>query len=109
VPGVRLADSALNAVQDAEALVLATEWPDFAAVDFTEVHRRMHTAIVFDGRNLLDPNTIRDLGFQYYSIGRPQPKANGNGDSRLVTPVKFKSSSKKAGKQTRDEVTQGSR
>src|SRR6202007_541388 len=68
-PGLHLADSALNAVRDAEALVVATEWPDFAAVDFAEVHRRMHTAIVFDGRNLLASGTIRDLGFQYHSIG----------------------------------------
>src|ERR1700716_1569613 len=70
-PGVRLANSALEAVQDAETLVLATEWPDFGNVDLTEVRRRMHTPIVFDGRNLFDPATMRDLGFQYYAIGRP--------------------------------------
>jgi UDPglucose 6-dehydrogenase len=74
-PGVRLANSALEAVQDAEALVLATEWPDFGSVDLTEVRRRMHTPIVFDGRNLFDPATMRDLGFQYYAIGRPLTKA----------------------------------
>src|ERR1700716_3468333 len=70
-PGVRLANSALEAVQDAETLILATEWRDFANVDLTEVRRRMHTPIVFDGRNLFDPATMRDLGFQYYAIGRP--------------------------------------
>ena len=74
-PGVRLANSALEAVQDAETLVLATEWPDFGNVDLTEVRRRMHTPIVFDGRNLFDPATMRDLGFQYYAIGRPLAKA----------------------------------
>ena len=74
-PGVHLANSALEAVQDAETLVLATEWPDFANVDLTEVRRRMHTPIVFDGRNLFDPATMRDLGFHYYGIGRPLPKA----------------------------------
>ncbi|HXO97934.1 MAG TPA: UDP-glucose/GDP-mannose dehydrogenase family protein [Chthoniobacterales bacterium] len=74
-PGVRLANSALEAVQDAETLVLATEWPDFSNVDLTEVRRRMHTPIVFDGRNLFDPATMRDLGFQYYAIGRPWTKA----------------------------------
>jgi len=108
-PGLHLADSALNAVQDAEALVLATEWPDFAAVDFAEVRRRMHTAIVFDGRNLLDPDGIRDLGFQYYSIGRPQPKASGDGYSELVSPIKFGTSSKHAGRKLREEVSRGSR
>ena len=74
-PGVRLANSALEAVQDAETLVLATEWPDFGNVDLTEVRRRMHTPIVFDGRNLFDPVTMRDLGFQYYAIGRPSTRA----------------------------------
>jgi UDPglucose 6-dehydrogenase len=74
-PGVRLANSALEAVQDAETLILATEWPDFGDVDLTEVRRRMHTPIVFDGRNLFDPATMRDLGFHYYAIGRPSTKA----------------------------------
>jgi hypothetical protein len=36
----------------------------------------MHTPIVFDGRNLFDPNVMRDLDFQYYSVGRPSTKAN---------------------------------
>jgi UDPglucose 6-dehydrogenase len=74
-PGVRLANSALEAVEDAETLILATEWPDFANADLTEVRRRMHTPIVFDGRNLFDPATMRDLGFHYYAIGRPMTKA----------------------------------
>ncbi len=69
-PGVRLANSALEAVEDAETLILATEWPDFGNADLTEVRRRMHTPIVFDGRNLFDPATMRDLGFHYYAIGR---------------------------------------
>jgi UDPglucose 6-dehydrogenase len=73
-PGVHLADTALEAVQEAEALVLATEWPDFAAIDMEEVLRMMHTPIVFDGRNLFNPMTMRNLGFQYYSIGRPSAK-----------------------------------
>jgi UDP-glucose 6-dehydrogenase len=70
-PGVNLINSALEAVQDAEALVLATEWPEFSEVDLTEVRHRMHTPIAFDGRNLFDPATLRDLGFQYFGIGRP--------------------------------------
>jgi UDPglucose 6-dehydrogenase len=82
--GVHLAKSALEAVQDAEALVLATEWPEFSDVDFTEVRHRMHTPIVFDGRNLFDPATLRDLGFQYFGIGRPLANSsylNSNGTS----------------------------
>ena len=63
-------NSALEAVEDAEALVIATEWEEFANVDLAVVKERMRTAIVFDGRNLFDPKTMAQLGFRYHSIGR---------------------------------------
>ncbi|MBV8212484.1 MAG: UDP-glucose/GDP-mannose dehydrogenase family protein [Verrucomicrobia bacterium] len=69
-PDVVLAPSALEAVRDAEALIIATEWSQFENVDFSEVRRLMHTPLIFDGRNLLDPKTMRDFGFQYHGIGR---------------------------------------
>lgn len=69
-PDTVLASSALEAVRDAEALIIATEWKEFENVDFSEVRRLMHTPLIFDGRNLLDPNTMRNLGFQYHGIGR---------------------------------------
>jgi UDPglucose 6-dehydrogenase len=67
--------SALEAVTDAEALVIATEWNEFANVDLEIVKEKMTTPIVFDGRNLLDPETMRRLGFHYYSIGRASVKS----------------------------------
>jgi UDPglucose 6-dehydrogenase len=69
------ASSALEAVTDAEALVIATEWNEFANVDLEIVKEKMTTPIVFDGRNLLDPETMRRLGFDYYSIGRDSVKS----------------------------------
>jgi len=66
--------SALGAVNDAEALIIATEWNEFANVDLTVVKAKMRTPIVFDGRNLLDPETMGRLGFHYYSIGRSSVK-----------------------------------
>jgi UDPglucose 6-dehydrogenase len=62
--------SALEAVEDAEALVIATEWQEFANIDLGVVKEKMRTAIVFDGRNLFDPVTMAQLGFRYHSIGR---------------------------------------
>jgi UDPglucose 6-dehydrogenase len=62
--------SAVEAVEGAEALVIATEWNEFANVDLAAVKKRMTTPIVFDGRNLLNPETMGELGFHYYSIGR---------------------------------------
>jgi UDPglucose 6-dehydrogenase len=67
---VKLAASPLEAVDGAEALILATEWKDFSNVDLIEVSKRMHTPLIFDGRNLFDPGTMRELGFTYRGIGR---------------------------------------
>jgi len=68
--GVVLAKSALEAVEDAEALVLANEWNEFQSVDFVQVRKKMHTPLLFDGRNLFDPVTMKELGFIYHGIGR---------------------------------------
>jgi UDPglucose 6-dehydrogenase len=62
--------SALEAVEGAEALIIATEWSEFANVDLALVKEKMTTPIVFDGRNLFDPSTMAQLGFHYHSIGR---------------------------------------
>ncbi len=74
IADAEFASSALEAVNDAEALVIATEWNEFANVDLAIVKEEMRTPIVFDGRNLLDPETMGRLGFQYYSIGRASVK-----------------------------------
>ena len=70
VVDAKFAGSALEAIDGAEALVIATEWPEFANVDLAAVKQRMTTPIVFDGRNLLNPETMGELGFHYHSIGR---------------------------------------
>ena len=67
---VKLASSPLEAVQGAEALILATEWKEFANVDLAEVKKHMQTPLIFDGRNLFDPGLMRELGFTYHDIGR---------------------------------------
>jgi UDPglucose 6-dehydrogenase len=68
--GATLAKSALEAVENVEALVLATEWNEFRGVDLGVVREAMHTPIIFDGRNLFDPQTMKELGFQYFGVGR---------------------------------------
>jgi UDPglucose 6-dehydrogenase len=67
---VRFASSALDAAQDAEALVIATEWPEFGAIDLAQLRETMRTPLIFDGRNLIDPVAAGDFGFQYRGIGR---------------------------------------
>ena len=68
--GAKFAGSALEAVEGAEALIIATEWAEFANVDLAIVKEKMTTPIIFDGRNLFDPETMAKLGFHYHSIGR---------------------------------------
>lgn len=72
--GAKFANSALEAAEGAEALIIATEWSEFANVDLEEVKGKMTTPIVFDGRNLFDPETMAKLGFHYHSIGRASVK-----------------------------------
>lgn len=70
IEGVAFAASAVEAIDGAEALIIATEWDEFANVDLALVKEKMTTAIIFDGRNLFDPETMGQLGFRYHSIGR---------------------------------------
>jgi UDPglucose 6-dehydrogenase len=70
IADAEFASSAMEAVIDAEALIIATDWNEFANVDLVVLKDKMRTPIVFDGRNLLDPETMRQFGFSYYSVGR---------------------------------------
>src|SRR5437763_3299129 len=74
IADAEFASSALEAVTDAEALIIATDWKEFANVDLAVLKDKMRTPIVFDGRNLLNPETMRQFGFDYYSIGRASVK-----------------------------------
>lgn len=64
-----------DALVGADALAICTEWKHFVHPDFDEMRRRMRQPVIFDGRNIYDPNRIRALGFTYYSIGRPDASA----------------------------------
>jgi UDPglucose 6-dehydrogenase len=69
--GVEFAATVLEAVHDADAAVVVTEWPELRDVDWEEAGRLMRTRLVVDGRNLLDPRALRALGFAYEGVGRP--------------------------------------
>jgi UDPglucose 6-dehydrogenase len=63
--------TALDAVEGADVLLVSTEWPEFAAVDLKEVANRMRGHRVVDARNLLDPKKVREVGLDYWGLGRP--------------------------------------
>jgi UDPglucose 6-dehydrogenase len=67
---VRFANDEYDALTEADALVVATEWALFRTPDFERVGAALKDRIIFDGRNLYDTEEMRDLGFHYVSVGR---------------------------------------
>ena len=68
---VYYARHAYDALKDAEALLILTEWNEFRDPDFARIKKAMKEPFILDGRNLYDPKQVRALGFRYQSIGRP--------------------------------------
>ena len=68
---MRYAESIYDAAKDADAVLILTEWKEFAAIDLAELGRAVHFPIVIDGRNLFIPQQMHDHGFTYVSVGRP--------------------------------------
>lgn len=59
-----------DALEGADALIICTEWQEFRSIDFNLVKSKLKNPVIFDGRNLYDPVYLRNLGFDYYAIGR---------------------------------------
>jgi UDPglucose 6-dehydrogenase len=72
LPGVEICDSVLEAVRNADAAVIVTEWPELRDLVSAEVREAMAQPILVDGRNLLDPEAARAAGFVYEGVGRPR-------------------------------------
>lgn len=68
--GIDYCGNAYDAIKDADCLVLATDWPQFAKLDLRRVKRLLKRPIIVDGRNMFDPLYMKKLGFKYFSIGR---------------------------------------
>jgi UDPglucose 6-dehydrogenase len=68
--GAEFRDSALEALDGADAAILVTEWPEFAELDWAVAAERMNRPLLIDGRNFLDPTQLRGAGFEYEGIGR---------------------------------------
>jgi UDPglucose 6-dehydrogenase len=67
---LKIVDSALDALEGADALAIVTEWQEFRSPDFAAIKARLKTPAIFDGRNLYDPEVVRSHGIEYYPIGR---------------------------------------
>ncbi|MGH8529183.1 MAG: UDP-glucose dehydrogenase family protein [Nevskiales bacterium] len=60
-----------EAATGADALVLVTEWHVFRNPDFAELRKKLRQPVIFDGRNIYEPKRLRELGFEYFAVGRP--------------------------------------
>jgi UDPglucose 6-dehydrogenase len=74
---VDLASSPYDAARDADALLILTEWEEFANLDLERLRKELRYPIVIDGRNLYDPEVMADRGFTYYSVGRAASHPDG--------------------------------
>ena len=70
VPQLAFAANPLAACEGADALVVVTEWKEFRSPDFDALRRRLRQPVIFDGRNLYEPEVVRGAGFEHMSIGR---------------------------------------
>ncbi len=68
---IEYAESSYAALNGADALVLVTEWNEFREPDFARMKKLLRAPVVFDGRNIYNPEQIKAQGFRYFSIGRP--------------------------------------
>ncbi len=68
---IRYGENQYDCLEDADALVICTEWNEFRTPNFLKIVTAMQHKAIFDGRNLFDTNAVRELGFYYESIGRP--------------------------------------
>ncbi|MDH3512629.1 MAG: UDP-glucose/GDP-mannose dehydrogenase family protein [Gammaproteobacteria bacterium] len=69
-PDLVLCDSAREAIAGADALAVVTEWQEFRSPDFDFILEQMSEPVIFDGRNIYDPDNMASLGFTHYGIGR---------------------------------------
>lgn len=71
-----LVDNPMDALKGADALLVVTEWKVFRSPNFETVKALLKSPVIFDGRNLYEPQSMRDMGFDYYPIGRQQTVAS---------------------------------
>ena len=69
-PELKCTGDAYQAAEGADALLIVTEWPEFRDLDWRRIYQTMARPLVLDGRNLLSPETMSTLGFEYQSVGR---------------------------------------
>jgi len=94
VAGVRFAERAEDVFEGADAVAVATDWPEFAGLDLAALGGLMRRPLLYDGRNLFDPAAVTAAGLSYRGIGRVdaeprsrQPTGEGGAGSDTAAPA----------------------
>lgn len=69
-PNLRFSNSVVDSVKGSSGIFLVTEWDEFRAVNFAELGKEMLEKVLFDGRNIYEPELVREEGFEYFGVGR---------------------------------------
>jgi len=67
---VGISDNPYSALDGADALLIVTEWREFLMPNFDEIKLRLSQPLIFDGRNIYEPERMKDRGYRYFAIGR---------------------------------------
>jgi len=86
---IEFATGPYEAARGADALLILTEWEEFAHLDLARLRKELKDPIIIDGRNLYDPQTMAENGFTYYSVGRPAASAETLQDA-AASPIKIR-------------------
>ena len=70
IPDIEYAKDAYEAINQAQALIIGTDWEEFKRLDLHKVKELMIEPIIFDGRNIFDPSLVKTIGFRYFGVGR---------------------------------------
>ncbi|MFA5104214.1 MAG: UDP-glucose/GDP-mannose dehydrogenase family protein [Candidatus Margulisiibacteriota bacterium] len=70
IPGITVCEDVYSALKGCDAAAFVTEWPQFKQLNFEMVKKTMKKPVVFDGRNMLNPKIMEELGFKYFGVGR---------------------------------------
>ena len=68
---IKLVKHPYSAIEKADSLVIITEWNEFKQIDLAKVKKLLRHPVIFDGRNIYKPESMKKMGFKYFSIGRP--------------------------------------
>ncbi len=92
---VEWASDPVHAAAGSDAVALLTDWPQYSTLPFRKIAATMNAPIIFDGRNCLNREVMRETGFQYYPIGRPQSRTRSGSSSACNTAVNSNESARR--------------